>query len=88
MLTQHTHTVDLTTLKTKPGEVLDKVKNTPITVERYGKPVAIIITPEQYERFENLEDAYWLKVIEARRKEGGYLSADESLKAVQDLLTK
>lgn len=81
-------TVDLTTLKTRPGEVIDRARHEAVTVERYGKPAAVIISPEQYARFEQLEDAYWALVIDARRAEGGYLSNDESLSAIQALLSK
>jgi prevent-host-death family protein len=88
MIKINQNNINLTTLKTKPGEVIDRVRLEPVTVERYGRPAAVIISPETYNRFEKLEDAHWLQVLESRRKEGGYLSADDSLKAIQDLLIK
>ena len=81
-------TVDLTTLKTRPGEVLDRAKTEAISVERYGKPAAVIISPEAYAHFEKLEDAYWAALVETRRAEGGYLSNEESMAAIKALLAK
>ena len=81
-------TVDLTTLKTRPGEVLDRAKTAAVTVERYGKPAAVIISPEAYAHFEKLEDAFWATKIESRRSKGRHLSNDESLAAMKKLMVR
>ena len=80
--------VDLTTLKKSPGEVIERAQREAVHVERYGKPAAVIISQEAYERFEKLEDAFWAQVIDARRMEGGHLDNDESLAAIKAMLVR
>ena len=79
-------TIDLTTLKTRPGEVLDRARTEAVTVQRYGKAAAVIISPEAYRHFEQMEDAFWASRIEERRREGGYLKHDESLAAIEAVM--
>ena len=80
--------VDLTTLKTKPGQVIDRARTEAVLVERHGKPAAVIISPEAYAHFERMEDAFWAQKVAERRNEGGYLSAEESLAAVEAPIAK
>lgn len=66
--------------------MIDRARAEAITVKRYGRAAAVIISPETYEHFEKLEDAYWAARIEERRTTVGYLSNDESLAAIKALL--
>ena len=76
-------TINMTTLKTRTGEILDRAKTEAVIVERNGTPAAVIISPEAYAHFEKLEDAYWAALVATRRAEGGYLSNQDSLAAIK-----
>lgn len=41
--------------KTNFGSMLLKVQRTPVQIKRNGKAVAVVISMEEYERFENLK---------------------------------
>ena len=45
--------------KNEFGRLLDTAQREPVTIERYGRPVAVVLSIEDYERFEALDDAYW-----------------------------
>ena len=49
------------------GAVLDAVyaTNEPVVVEQQGRPIAVIISPEQYEEWQRQEDARDWAIIEA-----------------------
>ena len=48
--------------KTNFGTMLLKAQRTPVQIKRNGKPVAVVISMEDYERFENLK----LQVLKMR----------------------
>jgi prevent-host-death family protein len=43
-----------------------------VTILRNGKPVAVIVSMEDYEFLESAEDAFWVKRLEAIEAEPGY----------------
>ncbi|MFA6038384.1 MAG: type II toxin-antitoxin system Phd/YefM family antitoxin [Legionellales bacterium] len=45
-----------TELNKQPGRYLDEAIKEPVIIERSGRPVAVMVS---YERFVQLEDAYW-----------------------------
>ena len=45
-----------TELNKHPGKYLDQAIKEPVIVERSGRPIAVMVS---YERFIQLEDAYW-----------------------------
>ena len=59
------------------GEIMSTINREPITITKHGKETAVVISYEDYNKFQNLEELYWgLKAQEA--EEEGYLSPDES----------
>ena len=59
------------------SDMLITVIKEPVTIEKHGKPSAVMISCEDYKRFEEMEDHFWyLKVKEA--EEGGYATPEES----------
>lgn len=70
-------TLTATELRHKFGEVVEGLKAEPVLVEKSGRPVAVILSYEDYTRFEELEDAWWGE--QARKAAAdGFLSADET----------
>ena len=52
-------TLTATEIRHKFGEVVEGLKTEPVLVEKSGRPVAVILAYETYERLQELEDAWW-----------------------------
>lgn len=73
--------------QTRFGEIMVKVNKEPIAISRYGKTAAVVISYEEYQKFQDLEDFYWeIKAKEA--EEEGYLSVEESTNILDQILNK
>ncbi len=59
-----------TELKTKTGECLDSARKEPVEIGKNGKPIAVLIAYEDYDRLAKLENEYWLARVEAAEKRG------------------
>ncbi len=71
--------------KNEFGRLLDTAQREPVTIERHGRPVAVVLSIEDYERFEALDDAYWA----GRAEEGlrsGSLGPEESERWLNSVL--
>lgn len=68
------------------GRLLDTAQREPVTIEKKGRPVAVVMSLEDYERFEALEDAWWVARAEEAEKEGDWLGPEESEKYMRDVL--
>ena len=67
--------------KNKLGLVLDSAQQQPVTIEKQGRPFAVVLSQEAYE---TLESAFWL--LQAKEAdEEGFLSSKESKKLLRDL---
>lgn len=55
-----------TELNKHPGKYLDQAMKEPVIVERSGRPVAVMVS---YERYIQLEDAYWGELATAADQE-------------------
>lgn len=69
--------ITATELKTKTSEALETAQREPITIEKNGRPVAVILAQADYERLLKLENDYWLARIEAGER-SGYTGAEAS----------
>lgn len=77
--------VTATALKVKTGECLDMAQRQPLAVEKNGRPVAVLMAMEDYERLANLENDYWLARAEAAEKKG-FAGTKASAKFLRDRL--
>ncbi|MCP4664036.1 MAG: type II toxin-antitoxin system Phd/YefM family antitoxin [bacterium] len=59
------------------GALLDTARREPVTIERYGRPVAVLMSKEEYERLEAMEGAFWGARAEEAAKDG-FLSVEET----------
>ena len=57
-----------TDVKNKFGQMLEAVVSEPVTIEKKGRPVAVMMSIAEYERLVEIEDRYWgekaLKALE------------------------
>lgn len=57
-----------TDVKNKFGQMLETVMSEPVTIEKNGRPVAVMMSVAEYERLTEIEDRYWgekaLKALE------------------------
>lgn len=63
-------TASATDVKNHFGEYLQSSLKEPLVIEKTGRPVAVMISMEDYERLQALEDAYWIRKAEEARSEG------------------
>ena len=69
--------------KTHFGLLLDMAQRSPVTVEKKGRPVVVVLSLQDFSRYEQLEDELLaLKAMQAEKE--GWLDQDESA----DFLTK
>jgi prevent-host-death family protein len=70
--------------KNKFGKVLLQAAKEPVTIEKSGCPVAVIMSYEEYERYQALEDRYWgERATSARHELGKYVSGTAILDKIQ-----
>ncbi|EER22727.1 type II toxin-antitoxin system Phd/YefM family antitoxin [Rickettsia endosymbiont of Ixodes scapularis] len=53
------------------GELMNQAVKSPVIINKYGKPTVVLISHEEYEKFNQLEDMYWAmqaKVVFYQRK--------------------
>ncbi len=58
--------VTATELNKHPGTYLDQAAKEPVVIEKFGRPVVVIVS---YEHYLKLEDAFWgEKALEAKKE--------------------
>ncbi len=80
--------VNATDFKNHFGEFLDMARDEPVQVRRTGRPVAVLLSWEEYEHLQSLEDAYWVAKARAAEESGEFLSHEESMKLLTALLIR
>ncbi|MCG6553859.1 MAG: type II toxin-antitoxin system Phd/YefM family antitoxin [Candidatus Magnetominusculus sp. LBB02] len=74
--------VKATAVKTHFGKYLEDSIKDPVTIEKSGRKVAVLMSLQEYERLIAIEDSYWAaKAADAERD--GYLSHEESIAALR-----
>lgn len=67
------------------GELLDTAQREPITIEKKGRPVAVVLSLEDYKRMELAEDAFWAMKANMAAREG-FIGEQKSENLIKDLL--
>lgn len=67
------------------AEFIYKVMKEPVIIQKHGKPVAVLISPEDFDKFQKLEELYWNLKVEAAEK-NGYLPTAESEDFLNNIL--
>jgi len=68
-----------TEVKNRFGEFMEKARHEPITVEKTGRKYVVMLSHEEFERLQAIEDRPWALAAEEAEK-SGYLGPEESLK--------
>ncbi len=68
------------------GKMLDTVQREPVTIEKHGRAVAVILSLEEYQRLEALDDAWWAARAQEVVDKGEWLGPDESERLTRQLL--
>jgi len=76
------NTVSATEIKNRLGQYLARVAVEPVAIEKNGRPVAVLLSFEEYELLQRSDDFFWGQAARAAEAEG-FLSAGESLKYLQ-----
>ena len=69
------------------GRLLDTAQREPVTIEKKGRPVAVVLSLEEYQRLEAIEDAWWAARADAAEREGDWLGPEESEKYLREILS-
>ena len=67
------------------GLLLDTARVQPVTIEKNGRPVAVLLSLEEYQRFQALEEAHWTERADSAAQEG-FIGRKESEKVLRELL--
>ena len=73
--------ISATELNKHSGRILNMALKEPVIIEKNEYPTAVILS---YDRFRELEDAFWGKAAEAVEKNATWLAADESLNFLEN----
>lgn len=78
-------TIPATKAKTAFAELIDAARKEPVTITRNKRAVAVVLSPEEYERFEALDDAFWGECAKRAESEGEFLGPEESIRFLNSL---
>ena len=73
--------VSATDAKTRLGQYLEKVHSEPVQIQKKDRPVAVLISYDEYERLLALENAYWLTLKEA--ESSGFIGVEKSMELLK-----
>lgn len=72
-----------TETKNNFGKVLRQAAKEPVTIEKSGSPVAVLVSYDMFEHYQMLEDYYWGERAKAAREKGGYLEGEALLEKLR-----
>lgn len=78
--------VNATDFKNHFGEFLDMARDEPVVANRSGKPLAVVLSVEEYEHLERLDDAYWIARADAAKASGEWIGHDEAMRLLTERL--
>ena len=71
--------------KNRFGQMLDMAQGEPVSIQKHGRDVAVVLSVEEYQRLEALEDEWWASQADEALKEG-FMSKQESEAFLEGLL--
>ncbi|MHB8115285.1 MAG: type II toxin-antitoxin system Phd/YefM family antitoxin [Acidithiobacillus ferrivorans] len=75
----------LSDFRNRIGDYLSNLGNAPVLLERYGKPAAVVLSYAEYQRLQDMEDAWWGERARAAL-ESGLVGHDEAMGHIQEKL--
>jgi len=79
-------TIPATEAKTRFAELIDAARKEPVTVTRNNRPVAVVVSPQEYEELSAIGDAYWGKRAEEASKSKDFVGKKESSDFIASVL--
>ena len=73
-----------TEVKNRFGEFIEKARHEPVTVEKTGRKYVVIISHEEFERLQAIEDRQWAMAATEAQK-SGYVGTEETMKLLTRL---
>ena len=77
--------ITATELKNNTAEALANAQRGAVHIERNGKPAAVLLSADEYQRLSKCDDHVW-GAAALRAEKGGYVSPQESLAALNKLM--
>jgi len=77
--------ISATEAKIHFGKLLDTARRESVVIEKQGRSVAVILSQEEFERLNEIEDRLWSLKADAAKGEG-LLTEEESEKFLDELL--
>lgn len=68
------------------GQFLSNAHAEPIEISRSGKPIAVLLSPHEYEYLQRMEDLYWIARAEAARESGEWVSHIQAVELLAEKL--
>ncbi len=68
-----------TEVKNRFGEYLEKARHQPVTVEKTGRKYVVLVSHEEYERLQAIEDQHW-GIAAAEAEKSGFIGTEEAMK--------
>ena len=78
--------ITATELKNKTSEAIAAAQMEPVSIEKNGRLVAVIVALSDYERYTQLENDYWLTRVEKAEKTG-YIGTKATASFIKEKLT-
>ena len=69
----------------KFGEMLDAAQHGPVVINKSGRPRAVLVSFEAYNKLQEYEDRYWAAKADEAVK-SGFLGPEATMKSLQKLL--
>lgn len=79
--------ITATELKNRTSEAIAAAQREPLSIEKNGRPVVVIIAQSDYDRLIQLENDYWLARIEKAEKTG-YIGTEATASFIKEKLTR
>ena len=64
--------------KQRFGQIMEASQKYPVIIEKTGRPKAVLISIEEYQRFLGMEDRYWIEKAEESAR-SGFMGAEDSM---------
>ena len=71
--------------RSKIGDYLGHLGSAPVVLERHGKPTAVVLSYAEYQRLQDLEDAWWGERAQAAL-ESGLVGHEETMQHLKEKL--
>jgi prevent-host-death family protein len=78
--------INATDFKSQFGEFVELAKEEPVGIRKSGKLTAVMVSAEEFEHLQRLENAYWIARAEAAEKKGQWIGPEEAMRLLAERL--